>query len=161
MDFYMRLPRNHREFALFLLIVSLISVNLIAPLISMFELGFSFKVWQNTLRVLPFIWLAVVSLVILTQKPAGKLKDLIVHPKDSFRSQITINILCNVFLMSFFMTLIGAWIGEGAIHWAPVSEFFGKWPRNFSIAFLVEALIAQPIARQILYRYHLKKETFE
>lgn len=68
MDFYMRLPRNHREFVLFLLIVSLISVNLIAPLISMFELGFSFEVWQNTLRVLPFIWLAVVSLVILTQK---------------------------------------------------------------------------------------------
>lgn len=60
MDFYMRLPRDHREFALFLLIVSLISVNLIAPLISMFELGFSFVVWQNTLRVLPFIWLAVV-----------------------------------------------------------------------------------------------------
>ena len=58
MDFYMRLPRNHREFVLFLLIVSLISVNLIAPLISMFELGFSFEVWQNTLRVLPFIWLA-------------------------------------------------------------------------------------------------------
>lgn len=112
MDFYMRLPRDHREFALFLLIVSLISVNLIAPLISMFELGFSFVVWQNTLRVLPFIWLAVVILVILTQKPAGKLKDLIVHPKDSFRSQITIN-------------------------WAPVSEFFGKWSRNFSIAFLL------------------------
>lgn len=44
MDFYMRLPRDHREFALFLLIVSLISVNLIAPLISMFELGFSFEV---------------------------------------------------------------------------------------------------------------------
>ncbi|WP_225427368.1 hypothetical protein [Ligilactobacillus murinus] len=55
MDFYMRLPRNHREFVLFLLIVSLISVNLIAALISMFELGFSFEVWQNTLRVLPFI----------------------------------------------------------------------------------------------------------
>ena len=63
--------------------------------------------------------------------------------------------------MSFFMTLIGAWIGEGAIHFAPVSEFFGKWPRNFSIAFLVEALIAQPIARQVLYHYHLKKATFE
>ncbi len=74
----------------------------------------------------------MVSLVILTQKPAGKLKDLIVHPKDSFRSQITINILCNVFLMSFFMTLIGAWIGEGAIHVAPVSEFSVNGPETLA-----------------------------
>ncbi|KRL87117.1 hypothetical protein [Ligilactobacillus apodemi] len=161
MDFYMRLPRNRREFAVFLLIVSLISVNLIAPVISMFELGFSLKVWHNTLRVLPFIWLAVVILVILTQKPAGKLKDLIVHPKDSFRSQITINIMCNVFLMSFFMTAIGGWIGQGAINYIPIGEFLAKWPRNFGIAFIVEAIIAQPIARYFLYRYHLTKETFE
>lgn len=41
MDFYMKLPRNGKEFALFLGIVASISVNIIAPVISGFEVGFS------------------------------------------------------------------------------------------------------------------------
>lgn len=44
MDFYMRLPRNGKEFALFLAIVSIISVNIIAPLITFFEAGFRLQV---------------------------------------------------------------------------------------------------------------------
>lgn len=33
LDFYMKLPRNKKEFSLFVLIVSVLSVNVIAPLI--------------------------------------------------------------------------------------------------------------------------------
>lgn len=40
MDFYMKLPRSKKEFALFMAIISIISVNIIAPLITCFELGF-------------------------------------------------------------------------------------------------------------------------
>ena len=41
MDFYMKLSRNSKEFALFLGIVAVISVNIIAPVIPGFEVGFS------------------------------------------------------------------------------------------------------------------------
>ena len=40
MEFYMKLPRSKKEFALFMGIVSIISVNIIAPLITFFEAGF-------------------------------------------------------------------------------------------------------------------------
>ena len=36
MDFYMKLPRNKKEFALFMGVISIISVNIIAPLITCF-----------------------------------------------------------------------------------------------------------------------------
>lgn len=75
MDFYMRLPRTAKEFALFLAIVSIISVNIIAPLITFFEAGFRLQVWFDVLRVLPFIWVAVVILVLLTNRPAQALKN--------------------------------------------------------------------------------------
>ncbi|CDQ20575.1 hypothetical protein SAMN05192559_105158 [Halobacillus karajensis] len=39
-----RLPQNHKEGILFLLIVSIISVNTIAPLIMGMERGFSKKI---------------------------------------------------------------------------------------------------------------------
>lgn len=32
--------------------------------------------------------------------------------------------------------------------------FFYKWPRNFTISFLVEACIAQPIARLVILKLH-------
>ncbi|HCW03392.1 MAG TPA: hypothetical protein DGK91_01955, partial [Clostridium sp.] len=60
MDFYMKLPRNKKEFALFLLIISVISVNIIAPLITCFEVGFHLYVWADVMKVLPFIWLSVI-----------------------------------------------------------------------------------------------------
>lgn len=61
MDFYMKLPRNKKETAIFILIISIISVNIIAPLITCFEIGFSMQVWLNTFKVMPFIWVSVVA----------------------------------------------------------------------------------------------------
>ncbi|MCC4411540.1 hypothetical protein LMB83_05720 [Limosilactobacillus reuteri] len=42
-DFYLKLPQNRNEFVLFLLIVSIISVNIIAPIIGMLETGFTIQ----------------------------------------------------------------------------------------------------------------------
>ncbi|MGN0674547.1 MAG: hypothetical protein ACI4KG_02250, partial [Oscillospiraceae bacterium] len=70
MEFYMKLPRNKKEFAIFIAIVSVISVNIIAPLITCFEIGFSLEVWKASLSVIPFIWLSVIALVLLTYIPA-------------------------------------------------------------------------------------------
>lgn len=73
MEFYMRLPRNKKEFFLFLGIVSVLSVLIIAPLITMFEIGFSVNNWLMSLKGVPFIWIAVVILVLLVHGPADKL----------------------------------------------------------------------------------------
>lgn len=153
--FKMRLPRDGREFPIFLLVVSLISVNIIAPVIAMFNIGFSLASWLSVLKVLPIIWVFVVVFVILTSKPAKLISNRILSPSDSFESSIAINILVNVFLMSICMTIVGSWIGSGGISWLPIQQFFYIWPRNFSIALFVELLLAHPIAHFIMHNYHL------
>lgn len=155
----MKLPRSKREFALFMAIISILSVNTIAPLITGFEQGFSFGMWSDVLKVIPFIWLCVVALVLLTYKPAEWMTGKIVHKDDSFNAHILANIMCTVFLMSIFLTVIGTWIGSRHISMEPIRLFFYKWPRNFAISFAVEGLFAQPIARAVLYRLHLSADS--
>jgi uncharacterized membrane protein (DUF485 family) len=156
MDFYMKLPRSRKEFALFLAVISVISVNIIAPLITCFELGFHFSVWKNVLKVIPLIWLSVIAVVLLTYKPAEWMTDKIVGKDDSFNAHIIVNILCTVFLMSIVLTVVGTWIGSGSVSLEPVRLFFYKWPRNFALSFGVELLVAQPIARRVMLFVHRK-----
>lgn len=112
MEFYMNLPRNKREFAIFMAIISLISVNIIAPIITFFEIGFHTSIWIETLKVIPFIWTSVIALVLLTYKPAERLTYRVVKEGDSF---------------------------------------------SFSISLFVEACIAQPIARYIMRKIHIRQ----
>ncbi|MFZ7130873.1 MAG: hypothetical protein ACOWWR_00770 [Eubacteriales bacterium] len=154
MDFYMKLPRNKKEFAFFLAVISIISVNIIAPLITCFEMGFHLYIWSDTLTVIPFIWIAVIVLVLITYKPAEWLTSKIVKEGDNFGSYIVINILFTVFLMSIFLTVIGTWIGTRNISMEPICMFFYRWPRNFAISFFVECCIAQPIARLVMLKMH-------
>lgn len=154
MEFFMKLPRNKRESALFMAIVSIISVNIIAPLITCFELGFHLSVWFYVLRVIPFIWISVIILVIGTYQPAKWLTSRIVSEGDSFRAFLCANTVASVFCMSIFLTIIGTWIGNRTISWDPLRHFFYKWPRNFTISLIVEAFIAQPFARAILFTLH-------
>ena len=158
MDFFMKLPRTKREFALFMAIISVISVNLIAPLITCFEAGFHLYVWADALQVVPFIWLSVIVLVLLTYKPAEWMTAKLIAQEDSFNAHILANILCTVLLMSLFLTVIGTWIGSRHISMEPVRMFFYKWPRNFAISFAVEALIAQPVARFAMLKLHQKAD---
>ena len=154
MEFYMKLPRNKREFILFLLIVSLISVNLIAPLISCLTQGFSLETYQHTLTLLPRIWLIIVILVLLTHSLAEKLMNRFTAEADSFNAKITITILFNVCMIAIVMTLVGPWSGSGHIYWMGLSAYIASLARNMTIAFLVESVIAQPVARAVLYRIH-------
>lgn len=154
----MKLPRNKKETAIFILIISIISVNIIAPLITCFEIGFSMQVWLNTFKVMPFIWVSVVALVLLTFKPAEIMTDKIVKKDDSFNAHIIVNTLCTVLLMSIFLTVIGSWIGMRSISMEPIKMFFYKWPRNFAISFAVELFIAQPIARLAMVKLHTIKD---
>lgn len=154
MDFHMKLPRNGKEMALFILVISVISVNILAPLITFLEVGFSWEVWLGCLPVIPVIWLCVVALVLLTSRPAGRLAARLTEEGDSFRVRMVMDALCGVLLMSVFMTVLGTWIGQRAITAEPLKNFFNLWPRNFAVSFAVEALIAQPIARYVMRRLH-------
>lgn len=64
-----RLPINAKEGILFLLIISIISVNTIAPIIIGLERGFSKEVYIETLKLIPFMWVIVVLLVRLDAGP--------------------------------------------------------------------------------------------
>ncbi len=158
MDFYTKLPQNRREFSLFLIIISLISVNLIAPLITFLELGFTAQNWLYVLKKLPILWPSVIAVVLLTYKPAEWLTLKLTKPGDSFKAMITINILCSVFLISIPLTVIGSWIGAGTISTEPLHNFIYKWPRNIAVAFMIESLIAQPAAMQIMVLIHNKSD---
>lgn len=154
----MKLPRNRKEFSLFLFVVSFLSVNIIAPLITCFEMGFSFNTWKHTFEVLPFIWVVVIILVLLTHEPSSKVTNLIISKEDSFNSHVTIDCLVNVTMMSIVLTIVASWIGMRTISWTPIEQFFYKWPRNFAISFFIEASIAQPIARFVLMKKHLRED---
>lgn len=158
MDFYMKLPRNKKEFALFIAIISILSVNIIAPFITCLEMGFHWSVWADALQVVPFIWLSVVALVLLTYKPAEWMTARIVSKEDSFNAHILANILCTVFLMSIVLTVVGTWIGSRHVSWEPLQTFIYKWPRNFSVSFAVEAFFAQPIARFVMLKLHMHSD---
>lgn len=158
MDFYTKLPRNKKEFVLFMAIISIISVNIIAPLITCFEIGFSLDSWVYVLEVIPFIWICVIALVLITYKPAGFMTSKIVKQDDSFNAHIIVNILCTVLMMSIVLTVVGTWIGNRQISTDILNTFFYSWPRNFAISLGVEMLIAQPIARFVMVRLHKAKD---
>jgi hypothetical protein len=154
----MKLPRNKKEFILFMAVISVISVNIIAPLITFFEIGFNLYNWTDTLEIMPFIWVAVIVLVLFTYKPAKWLTSRVTKENDSFGSQILINILFSVILMSICLTVIGTWIGNRHISLDPINMFFYKWPHNFTISFFIESCIAQPIARLVMSKIHRKSD---
>ncbi|PAV31614.1 hypothetical protein CIL05_02865 [Virgibacillus profundi] len=150
-----RLPRNGKEFILFLAIISVLSVNIIAPIIMGFEFGFKKETYVNTLQVIPFVWICVILLVTLVANPiVSKLVPKFVKPTDGFNARILFNILFSVTILSILLTVIGSWIGMREISLEPIQTFFYAWPRNFFIAFWVEMLIAQPIARFAMKKLH-------
>lgn len=154
MEFHMKLPRNRKEFLVFLIILSVLSVNIIAPFITILEMGFSLKTWQNTFQVMPYIWIVVVILVLLTHNPATKISNKLIKKDDSFNAHMIVSCLVNVFIMSIVLTIVATWIGMGKITTIPFQTFPNNWPRNFAIAFFVEAIIAQPIARFSMLKMH-------
>lgn len=152
--FHLNLPRNKREFGVFLLIVSLISVNIIPVIITGLEVGFSLTTWAMVLRILPLLWVTVIATVLATMKPAEALARRLIHEADSYRAHLIANLLCSVLLMSVILTVVGTWIGVGHFTMAPLQHFGALWPRNFTIALIIEALVAQPVARFVMSRYH-------
>lgn len=153
-----RLPQNAKEGILFLLIISIISVNTIAPIIIGLERGFSMEVYLDTLKILPFMWIIVVLLVRLVAGPVvGKVMPKFVGQTDGFNARVLLNTLLNVTVLSLLLSIIGTWVGTKEISLEPFKNFLHIWPRNFGIAFWIELLVAQPIARFAMKKLHARQ----
>lgn len=153
-----RLPQNAKEGLLFLFIVSIISVNTIAPLITGLERGFSKEVYLDTLKVIPFMWLIVIFLVKFVAGPiVGKIMSKFIGATDGFNARVLLTILLNVTVLSLLLSIIGTWVGTRDISLMPFENFHHIWPRNFAVAFWIEMLIAQPIARFAMKKLHTRK----
>jgi hypothetical protein len=88
-----RLPRKGKESLLVLGIISILSVNIIAPLIMGFRFGFSKELYVETLRVIPFVWIYVILLVTLVANPiVNKLVQKFIEPTDGFNARVLFTI---------------------------------------------------------------------
>lgn len=153
-----RLPHNAKEGILFMLIISLVSVNTIAPIIMGMERGFSKENYLETLKIIPIMWVIVILLVRLVAGPVvGKILPKFVGQTDGFNARILLNTVLNVTVLSIILTIIGTWVGARQISMEPFQNFFHSWPRNFGIAFWIELLLAQPLARFVMRKMHEKQ----
>ncbi|MGW5088142.1 hypothetical protein [Streptomyces coelicoflavus] len=152
--FHTHLPRNPKESVAFMLVIAVISVNTIPVVIGGLTSGFTLAMWTGLLQMMPALLVAVVAVVLLTMKPAQLLTSRLVRPSDSFRAHMILHALCSVLLISLVMTVVGTWIGARQISTEPLEQFAHLWPRNCTIAFLIEALLAQPVARQVMRLHH-------
>lgn len=154
-----RLPQNAKEDILFLLIVSIISVNTIAPIIMGMERGFSKESYFETLKIIPFMWVIVVLLVKVVAGPlVGKIMPKFVGKTDGFNARILLSTVLNVTVLSILLTIIGSWVGTKQISLEPFQNFFHSWFRNFGVAFWIELVIAQPIARFAMKKVHHQRK---
>lgn len=154
-----RLPQSPKEGIIFALIISIISVNTIAPIIMGLELGFSKENYLETLKVIPIMWVIVMILVKFVAEPlVGKVLPKFVGKTDGFNARILLNTLLNVTVLSILLTIIGTWVGtKQQISFEPFQNFFHSWFRNFGVAFWIELLIAQPVARFAMKKLHSKQ----
>lgn len=153
-----RLPRNGKEGIIFLLLISIISVNTIAPIIIGLERGFSKEVYLDTLKIIPIMWIIVILSVRLVAGPiVRKLLPIFTGQTDGFNARILLNTLLNVTVLSILLSIIGTWVGMKQISLEPFKNFLHIWPRNFGIAFWIELLVAQPIARFAMKKLHSRQ----
>lgn len=115
-----RVPQNAKEGILFLLIISIILVNTIAPIIIGFERGFSKDVYVDTLKIIPIMWMLVVLLVRLVAGTlVGKIMPKFVGQTDGFNARVLLNTLLNVTVLSICLSIIGYWVGNSSFDIEP------------------------------------------
>lgn len=122
------------------------------------ERGFSKENYLETLKIIPFMWIIVVLLVRLVAGPlVGKVIPKFVGQTDGFNARVLLNTLLNVTVLSMLLTIIGTWVGTKQISLEPFQNFFHSWFRNFGVAFWIELLVAQPIARFAMKKIHARQ----
>ncbi|GGG05755.1 hypothetical protein GCM10010913_29470 [Paenibacillus aceti] len=87
-----RLPQSPKEGLIFMLIISIISVNTIAPIIMGLQFGFSKGNYLETLKVIPIMWIIVIILVRFVAGPlVGRVMPKFVGQTDGFNARVLLN----------------------------------------------------------------------
>ncbi|WP_449620396.1 hypothetical protein [Robertmurraya sp. Marseille-Q9965] len=121
------MTQNTKEGILFLLIISIISVNTNALIIMGLERGFRKENYLKTLKIIQSMWVIVVSLVRLVAGPiVGKVMPKFVGQVDGFNARVLMNTLMNVTVLSIFLTIIGTWVGTKQISLQPFGELLSQ-----------------------------------
>ena len=90
------------------MVVSIISVNTIAPIIMGLERGFSIENYFETLKIIPFMWIIVVLLVrLVAGSLVGNVKPKFVEQTDGLIARVLLNIILNVTVLLILLTIIG------------------------------------------------------
>ena len=63
--------------------------------------------------------------------------------------------------MSWFGLIYGELVSTGTVTTQVFTDFLLSWPRNFFLAFWIEILVAQPIARAAMKALHNRKDRAE
>lgn len=115
------------------------------------------EVFMIILKSFPLIFIIAMLLEVLVM---GRIAEKLVHTfseeTDGFNAKMLFTIFFTVIGMSLIMTLIGNILGNG-ISLATFASL-AHWPRNFCIALFCELLIAQPPARFVMKKLHLRQE---
>jgi len=105
------------------------------------------------------MWIIVVLSVKLVAGPVvGKVMPKFVGQTDGFNARVLMNTVLNVSVLSILLSIMGTWVGTKHISLDPLKNFLHIWPRNFGIAFWIELLVAQPIARFTMKTLHARQD---
>lgn len=124
------------------------------------------QVLLNALMSWPLFWVVA---MLMEHFIAGPFAEFICKKfggqTDGFNARILFRIVFTVLGMSFIMSWLGLIYGElvstGTVTTQVFTDFLLSWPRNFFLAFWIEILIAQPIARASMKALHTRKERAE
>ena len=156
----LRLPWNDKEGLLYGSIIACITSYIMAFINNARVNGLSGSTAVETLICLPFVWIVVMLLMsFIVGKVANRIVDKYSAPSDSVNSKIALNIIACVTMMSALMSAIGPIIGtavSGHVSFDELANWPVNWPINFFCAFWVEMIIAQPAARYVMKRKHIK-----
>ena len=164
----LRLPWTAREGIIYGCIIAGLSSLIIGGYNVYDNLGYSLETFDDFLADYLVVWPAIFLIAFLLAKTlVGKIAKIVIgkfiSPGDSVNAYICFNIIVCVLLMSVILTFLGGFIGQSiamlmggnAVDVMGLIENWPEiWPRNFCIAFWVEMLIAQPIARMAMVRIH-------
>ena len=147
-----RLPHNPKEGAIYGAVIC----SLTALFMTTFNVTLSGGSAGDIAIYFPLMFvLAMLVEPLLVGRLAEKAMQRLSPATDSGNAKIMFRMVFTVFGMSLVMTTLGNLIVFGT------EDLLGRlahdWPRNFLVVLLLEALIVQPIARQVMVRMHARK----
>lgn len=157
----LRFPWNGREGLIYGGVIALITGFLMMTFnICKNNGGIEAECLRESLITLPLLWVVIMLLMtFIVGKVANRILDWVMLPSDSANTRIVLNIVACVTMMSVIMTAVGPLVGglmggqlvlEGLYNWPQ------NWPVNFCVAFWIEMAVAQPAARAIMKRMHIR-----